>query len=111
MSGVSLAFHANFALAHSSQILPRINPALVPITPFELHGIFANRCHLQRLHRSLIHLKQSLLLRLRHSREPSRLLSLFMTRRARTGIPQPCKRPHTLVPVLPVDLDASALGL
>src|SRR5277367_368280 len=34
-----------------------------------------------------------------------------MTRRARASIPKPCKRPHTLVPILPVDFDACTLGL
>jgi hypothetical protein len=101
--GSSAAQSAN---AVAAKVIPRINPALVPIIPMETNRIPANRRNGLRPSRGLIHLQQSRRLRLTLPWLTPTSPSFFMTSGARAGITQPAERPATLVPILPVDLHA-----
>ncbi len=45
-------------IAHIAQIIPRVQPRLVPIVPLEPHRIISHRRHLHRPRRRLIHRQQ-----------------------------------------------------
>ena len=94
-----------------SQIIPGINPALVPIIPVKADRIPPHGCHRLRPRRSLIHRQQRLWFRFRLTRPASRFLPLIVARRARTCIAQPGKCPVAAVPVLPLNLHAGAAAL
>jgi|HubBroStandDraft_5_1064220.scaffolds.fasta_scaffold288383_1 hypothetical protein len=93
------------------QIIPGINPALMPIIPVKADRVPPHWRHRLRPRRSLIHRQQRLRFRLRHTRPASRFLPLIMARRARTSIAQPRKCPVATVPVFPIDLHAAAACL
>src|SRR5277367_3932550 len=103
--------HAGITAAYPPQILPRINPALVAVTPLKLQRVLAHRSHFKWLYRSLIHHQRRLFLRFRHTGQSTRLLPLLVASCAGASIPQPRKVPDAVVSVFPVDLDPCSLGL
>ena len=93
------------------QIIPRINPAGMPIVPMETESVPPHRRHGIRPWRSLVHRQQRLRMRLCLTRPAPGFLPLLMARRTGACIAQPAKTPLASVSILPVDLQARPLGL
>jgi hypothetical protein len=86
------------------QIKPRINPQIVVIIPRKLQCILTDSLGRHRLHCWLKHWQGS---RSQFRRLPwlaLRLRSLIFAKRARTSVPQKCKRVDGPVPIFPLNL-------
>jgi hypothetical protein len=98
------------ALAYTAQILPRIDSGSVTVEPVELQCVAAYRMGAGGLGRRGVHGQNSCRLALRLSRLAAFLGALVVAGGAGAGIAQPGKGPGAAMPVLPVDLQALALG-
>jgi hypothetical protein len=101
---------ALLALANASQILPRVNPAGVAISPVELDGVSTHGMCARRFRRRRVHRQQHGWREFGLAGFAALLSALVHARSAGAGVAQPCKAPRAFVAVGPVDLQALALG-
>ena len=102
---------AQRANAMPPQIIPRIDPAGMPIVPVKTESVPPHRRHGIRPWRSLVHRQQRLRMRLCLTRPAPGFLPLLMARRTGACVPKPGKSPLAPVPIFPVNFETRPLGL